>query len=286
MRFVNIQFGTMQSEENQMINKMIRWFLVCSFLLGASPVLATPAIKLAIREVLERASQKSGHEITEKSVREAMERTLEQSAAKYGEKALAAAADGGLELIEATTKYGDDVMRLAVNASPNARRVLALKTEALLPLARRVGPDALELEAKVPGLAGNVFATFGDDAGKIIARNVPTDDIPRLLKYAEKADSQPTRDLLLQTYQKEGKTLFERIPAKLVLAGGLTATMLYGTHNITKPIGDTLGKNPDLVSRVLNRAVIVSGVVIVIIVILLLWRFNLMPWHRKQKKKN
>jgi hypothetical protein len=281
-----MQFEAIQSEDKNMMNKMMKCFLFCALLLVASSVIAGPIAKIAIREALEKASQKSGRAITGSSVRETTELALAQSAEKYGDKALAAAADGGLELIEATTKYGDDVMRLAVDASPDARRVLALKTEALLPLARRVGPDALELEAKSPGLAGKIFATFGDDAGKIIARNVPPEDIPRLLKYAEKADSQPTRDLLLQTYQKEGKTLFERIPARFVLAGGLTAAMLYGTHNITKPIGDTLGKNPDLVSQVLNRAVIVSGVVIVIIVILLLWRFNLMPWHRKQKKKN
>jgi hypothetical protein len=274
----------MQSEVNKMMHKIMKWFLVCTFLLGVTSAFAGPAVKIAIREALELASRKSGREIAATSVRETAERTLEQSAAKYGNKALAAAGDGGLELIEATTKYGDDVMRLAVDASPAARRVFALNTEALLPLARRVGPEALELEAKVPGLAGNVFSTFGDDAGKIIARNVPPDDIPRLLKYGEKADSQTTRQLLLQTYQKEGKTLFERIPAKLVLAGGLTAAMLYGTHNVTKPIGDTLGRNPDLVGQVLNRAIIVAGIVVVIIVIMLLWRFNLMPWQRKTKK--
>jgi len=265
--------------------KSIRWLLVCTFLLGASSVFAGPEVKIAIREALELASHKSGRKITETSVRETTERTLEQSVAKYGDKALAAAGDGGLELIEATTKYGDDVMRLAVDASPAARRVLALNTEALLPLARRVGPDAIELEAKAPGLAGNVFSIFGDDAGKIIAKQVPQEDIPRLLKYAEKADSQPTRNLLLQTYQKEGKTIFERIPAKLVLAGGLTAAMLYGTHNVTKPIGDTLAGNQGLVGQVLNHALTVSGVVIIIIAILLLWRFNLMPWQRKPKNK-
>ena len=268
-----------------MIYKITKWFLVCMILLGTSPLLAGPAVKITVREALELASQKSGRKITEASVRDTTERTLEQSVAKYGDKALAAVGDGGLELIEATTRYGDDVMRLAVDASPAARRVLALNTEALLPLARRVGPDALELEAKAPGLAEKVFSTFGDNAGKIIAKQVPPDDIPRLLKYAEKADSQPTRDLLIKEYQSQGKTLFERIPAKLVLASGLTAAMLYATHNLTAPISDGLDKNPDIIERVLNHATTVAGFVIVIISILLLWRFNLMPWQRKREKK-
>ena len=267
------------------MHKIITLLAVCMFLLVAPSAFSGPEIKIAIREALELASRKSGREIAEISVRETTERALEQSAAKFGNKVLVAAGDGGLELIDGTIKYGDDVMRLAVDASPAARRVFALNTEALLPLARRVGPEALELEAKAPGLAGHIFATFGDNAGKIIAKNVPPDDIPRLLKYAEKADSQTTRELLHQTYQKEGKTLFERIPAKLVLAGGLTAAMLYGTHNVTKPIRDTLAGNQGLVGQVLNHAVTVSGVVVVIIAILLLWRFNLMPWQRKPKNK-
>jgi len=278
----------MRSEENQMIHKIMKWFLVCTFLLGAPSVFAGPAVKTTIREALELASHKSGRKITETSVRETTERTLEHSTSRYGDKALAAAGDGGLELIEATTKYGDDVMRLAVDATPAARRVFALNTEALLPLARRVGPDALELEAKVPGLAGSVFSTFGDDAGKIIAKHVPPDDIPRLLKYAEKADSQPTRDLLLQAYQKEGKTLFERIPAKLVLAGGLTAAMLYGTHRITEPAqaaAEQIRKGPDIAKHALSQFIAWGAVVILLVIFLLLWRFGLMPWQRKPEKK-
>jgi len=261
----------------------MKLMVLCAFGVFSSLAAAEPVVKIAVREALELAFRKSGREIADKSAREAMELTLERNAAKFGDKVLSAAGDGGLELIEATAKYGDDVMQFAVEASPGARRILALNAETLLPLARRVGPEALEVEAKAPGLASKIFASFGDDAGKIIANSVPGDDLPRLLTYAEKADSQATRELLLKAYKKEGKTLFERIPAKLVLATGLTAALLYGTVIVTTPIGHTIDKNPEVVKEVLNHSINVFGIIIGLVVILLLWRFSLLPWHRKKK---
>jgi hypothetical protein len=261
--------------------------ILCTFCLISSLSFGQSARTVAVREAVELASRKSGREIAQVSAREATENALARSAATFGDKALVAAADGGLELIEATVKYGDDVMKYALEASPNARRVFALNAETLLPLARRVGPEALEVEAKAPGLAGKVFTSFGDDAGKVIAKSVPADDLPRLVTYAEKADSQATRELLLQTYQKEGKTLFERIPAKLVLAGGLTASMLYGTHRVTKPavaIADAIKDDPAAASDVAKYGIRIVGLIVVIVVVLLFWRFNLMPWHRHTAK--
>ncbi|MGO9203790.1 MAG: hypothetical protein ACLQM8_24990 [Limisphaerales bacterium] len=251
--------------------------------LGSLCAPAAPGVSVAVREAFELAARRSGRKIPESSAREAGERILERSVAKFGDKALAAAGDGGLELIEATAKYGDDVMRFGVVASPAARRVLALSAEDLLPLARRIGPEALELETKVPGHAAKVFAVFGEDAGKIIAKNVPADDIPRLLSYAEKADSQATRRLLLECYQKEGKQLFERIPPRLMLAGGLTAAMLYGTHGIITAIKQAIAQHPLIAQAVVNHAFTVFAVIFALIAILLLWRFGLLPWQRKTR---
>lgn len=249
--------------------------------LGASSAFAIPGGSVAVREALELAMQKSGREAAKKTALEGAEQTLTRSAAKFGNKALSAAGDGGLELIEATAKHGDDVMKFAVDASPAARRVLALNTDRLLPLARRVGSEALEIEAKAPGLAGDVFSVFGDDAGKIIARSVPSEDIPRLLKYAEKADSSAARKLLLESYQKEGKMIFERITPGQIVAGGLTASMLYGTHRSTDIIRDWLDKHPELAGAGLDHGINVFSSIFVLITILLMWRFRLLPWHHK-----
>ena len=118
-------------------------------------------------------------------------------------------------------------MRAAVEATPLARRALALRPREILPLVRELGTEAAELEAKSPGLARRVFASFGDDGARQIARQVPAEDLPRLLAYAEKADTPETRRVLLQAYEKEGPAFFERIPPKLVLASGLSVATIY-----------------------------------------------------------
>ena len=253
--------------------------LVCLLLMAIPPAEAAPAARIAVRKALELAEKTSVRRVAGASVREAGEKLLERGSAKYGDKILAAAADGGLELIEAAAKHGDDVLRIAAEASPAARRVLGLNAEALLPLARRFGPEALELEARAPGIAGRIFAAFGDDAGKLIARSVPADDLPRLLAYAEKADSPATRKLLLETYRKEGPDIFKRLPPLFVIAAGLSASMLYGTHNLTRPVHDALASNPESVPGIVRHGLTIFGIVSGLVVLLLLWRFKLMPWH-------
>ena len=74
-----------------------------------------------------------------------------------------------MELIEAAATHGDEVMSLAVKASPAARRVFALNAESLLPLARRYGHEVLELEAKAPGLGERAFTVFGEQDAKLVA---------------------------------------------------------------------------------------------------------------------
>lgn len=263
------------------IGPILNWAIALAILLECSVNLRAAVPSVAIREALKLAAEKSGRELAEASGRQAAESVLERSVARFGDVALRAAADGGLELIEAAAKHGDDVMKLAVEVSPAARRVFALETEALLPLARRIGPEALELEAKAPGKAAKVLQVFGDDAGKVIAKSVPAEDLPRLLTYAEKADSPATRKLLLTAYQKEGKSLFERIPAKLVLAGGVTATMLYGTHRGTQP----LQGNPNLFAQVAKHLGNLLIVLLGVLAFLVLWRFRLLPWHAKAPEK-
>jgi hypothetical protein len=187
-----------------------------------------------------------------------------------------------VELVEATAKYGDDVMRVAIDATPAARRALALEPGRMLPLVRELGEEALEIEAKSPGLARRAFTTFGDDGARQVARQVPADDLPRLLKYAEQADTPETRHLLLDAYKKEGTSIFERIPASLVLATGLTASMIYGTHRATAPLdatADAIRDNPDIARDTAIGFVWVFGIVAVLVTLFVLFAFRLTPWH-------
>jgi hypothetical protein len=262
------------------------------FLLETTQGLASPTSKLT-REVVERvlreSAERSRREVLKGTERRSAIETLERLSGKYGDDVLKLAHDGGLELIEAVPRFGDEVFEIAIKASPEARRALARGIPELLPLAKSVGVEAIELEARTPGLALKTFSTFGDNGGRIIAKSAPTEDVPRLLSYGDKADSKATRDLLLEQYQKEGKSIFERIPAKLVLAHGLSAAMLYGTHRGTDPLqatGDAIRKNKDLAKDAITQFSLFGGLVVLVLTALLLWRFGLMPWQRPKVAAN
>jgi hypothetical protein len=252
---------------------------------GVAP--AAPGVGTLVREAVEMAFRKSGREVVERASREAAEEAVEKGVTKYGSRAAQAVADGGMELVEASAKYGDDVMRVAVEASPAARRALALEPGRMLPLVREFGGEAIELEAKSPGLARRMFTSFGDDGARQIARQVPAEDMPRLLAYAEKADSAETRRLLLEAYAKQGPSIFERIPANLVLATGLTGAMLYGTHRVTSPvaaIGDAMRNDPTLARDVSNGFLWIYGTVAILATVFVLASFRLTPWHATRER--
>jgi hypothetical protein len=243
---------------------------------------AGPGVGTLVREAVEMAFRKSGREVVERAAREAVEEAVEKGVAKYGPRAAQAVADGGMEIVEASARYGDDVMRVAVEASPAARRALALEPGRMLPLVREFGEEAIELEAKSPGLARRTFTNFGEDGARQIARHVPAADMPRLLTYAEKADTPETRRLLLEAYKKEGPSIFQRIPASLVLATGLSASMIYGTHRATEPVaamGDAMRSDPDLARDVSNGFLWIFGAVAVLATVFILASFRLTPWH-------
>lgn len=260
--------------------------LLVAFLLQPIEGIASPSSTIT-RELLERvlreSAERSGRDLLEEGAKKSAIETLERLAGRYGDDALKVARDGGLELIEAVPRLGDEVFEIAIKASPEARRAFARELPELFPLAKRVGVEALELEARTPGLALKTFSTFGDEGGKIVAKSAPSEDVPRLLSYGEKADSKATRDLLIDRYEKEGKSIFERIPPKLVLASGLSASMLYGTHRGTEPFqatGDAIRENDDLAKNAVSQFGMIGGGIVLILAALLLWRFGLMPWQR------
>ena len=251
---------------------------ICAVLatLGAALPAQADVTATLIRETLELAARRSHRELLKQGAREAGEQAVESAVKRYGPKAATAIADGGLELLEAGARYGDDVMRVAVEASPAARRALAIDAGNLVPLVRELGPEALEIEAKAPGLARNLFANFGPDNARRIATQVPAEDLPRLVTYANRADSPATRQLLLEAYQKEGPSLFQRIPAKLVLAGGVTASMIYGTHRLTSPavaVAQQISENPHLAQRVIDWLGWLGGILLLTVSGAVIWRY-------------
>ncbi len=255
---------------------------------GASHAVIGPALKAGSKfldDALEAAAKVSGKPLSP-AARNLAVSQLRNAAVKHGDEVLLAARKGGLELMEVAGKYGDDVWQFASKV-PAGARALAMRPRELLPLTRRIGTEVLQVEAKAPGLTVHVVKNFGDDGVSYFAKHVPADDATRLIGYAEKAESPAVRKALLQAYKKEGKSLFERIPPKLVLATGLTAAMLYGTHRVTEPaaaLSDAIREQPDVAHTAVQQFTMWGAVGGVIVIVLLLWRFGMMPWHGKRAK--
>ena len=258
---------------------------------GAMASAMTKVTREVLEEALEKMAVWSGKEAAEREIKEkALLEVMERLGRTYGDDViLKIVREGGEEALEAVAKYGDDVIEIFRRSSPTARRALARSLPELLPLARRVGVEALELEAKAPGLALDVFRVFGDDAGKAVAKSAPLKDLPRLLQYAEKADSPATRDALWQQCKKDGTSkVLDRLP-RFIVAGGLTTAMIYGVHRGTAPsVADAETRREDaknggeMAYRRWRYSVNLAGGIVLGIALVLLWRFRLMPWHGKR----
>ena len=224
-----------------------RRLIIVTILALLLATLKAPAQSVLVRgaeAALEGAVRVSGPAL-EPAARKIARESLERAALHVGDDALRAARSGGLELGEAAAVHGDEIWRIAAKASPEGARALALRPGELLPIARRIGPEVIELEAKVSGLSVHVSQQFGDDAVRYFAVQVPAKDATRLVGLAQRADSQATRELLLNTYKDKGAAFLQRLDWKVVLATGLSTAMITGTYKVSDGIQDGLKKVAD-----------------------------------------
>jgi len=216
---------------------------------------AAKAAATAIDHALNAAAKVSGRTLPQEARILAL-RELDKAALKHGHQVLDAARAGGLELLEVAAKHGDDVWTFSAKV-PEAARLLATRPHELLPLTRRIGTEVLEIEAKNPGLAKKVVEHFGDDAVKHLAKNAPPEDIAKLAGFAAKADNPATKKLLLQNYLEGGTRFLAKLPAKHILATGLAASMIIGTHQISDGIQEglitTAKESPEVFASTVDR---------------------------------
>ena len=209
----------------------------------------------AVEETLEAAAKRSGR-VLSKSAEKKLGLELLEIAGKHGDDVMTLVREGGLEVLEQGAKHGDDFWRMC-RQCPGASRALALRADDLIPLAKRIGPEVLQIEARTPGMAVRVAEEFGDDAVKVLARQNPQ-DTTRLLGYAAKADSPETAQLLYKTYSQSSNPagFLERLSWKQIMAGGLTASMVVAAGGAAAgmyQIGDGLQeglRNPEAAIRV------------------------------------
>jgi len=152
----------------------------------------------------------------------------------------------------------------------------------LLPAIRRVGPELLELEARHPAIALRATRAFGDDAVRYLAKEVPSSDLPRLVGFAERADSPATRKLLLEAYRRDGPVILRKLDWKVVLATGLSAAMITGAHQVSDGIQDSLttlasdhpGKVPVAIGALTSPLRTLARTIAVVVGLGILWQFR------------
>ena len=264
---------------------------------------AGKAVVKVVEETLEAAAKKSG-KVLSKTAESKLGRELVEAAAKYGDDVMPLVREGGLEVLEQGAKHGDDFWRLCKEV-PAGSRALALHADELMPLARRIGPDVLKLESRVPGMTARIAGEFGDDAVKLLAKQ-PPQDVTRLLGYAAKADSSETGRLLYETYAKSADpgAFLARLNWKHIMAGGLTAAMITGAwktgsaaETFAEKVGDATetlaAEHPETCAKVFDKLTLPIRILLFAVGGLLIWmllplaiRFHRIVSPRNAQKKS
>ncbi|MBN2451016.1 MAG: hypothetical protein JXR77_11540 [Lentisphaeria bacterium] len=217
------------------------------------PVHASPArvARALADDAVEAAAKLSGRSVTP-AARAAAREAVERAAVRHGDDALRALRRGGIELSEAAATHGDDIWRFAA-ACPQGARALALRPSELLPLVRDLGPDVLRLDAKAPGLSTRAIKVFGRDAIPVLAARVPAADVPRLVGFAERANTPAAAQALLDQYLRKGPMVLERLDWKVVMAVGLSTAAVVAAHETSDGVQESLQamseNSPDMARR-------------------------------------
>ena len=180
-------------------------------------------------------------QVAKQSVKQATKQAAKQ-ATKHGVKTF------GREAAESGVKAG---------LKQGAKALVKNSDNVALPLMKRAALETAEHGATSPKIMQKLVVNFGDDATLKIMKKVPQSEMPMFLRYVEAADSPATRKLFMECYEKEGADIFKRITPKMVLATGLSAAMIYGTHRATSPMvaaADSIENNPEVAKDVVNKA--------------------------------
>lgn len=186
----------------------------------------------AIDEVIEIANKLSGKKVLSSASKRKLTQQLTKEVALHGDDALRATKMGGIELVEAATKYGDDVYKFAKKV-PGATRTLALHADELVPLTRRLGTNVLTIEAKAPGLTKHIISNFGDDAVKVFAKKIDPKNMTKLVGYAERCTSKEAKKLLLKECIKTDGKILKHLNWKHIMSGGLSVAMITSAYKVS-----------------------------------------------------
>lgn len=152
--------------------------------------------------------------------REAAEASARRGAAQTGARLAAPTVRGGTEAAEAATRG----TRIAGGAGARSGIPKGLS--------RTLGPHALALEQRAPGLGARAADLFGEEGARVIAGTPKLDDLPTLIAYAEKADTPATRQLLLERWRETNGEILKRLDWKVVAASGVSIALITAAYQV------------------------------------------------------
>lgn len=158
-----------------------------------------------------------------------LKKNFNNAVKKYGYDGIRVFNSNGISITETAVKYGNDVWDICIR-NPQYSKLLLSKTDDLLPLVRQYGDDILKLESKSAGISKKVIENFGANNIKYIAGK-NSDEILKLVSYANRTDKSSTKELLLKKFTENGSSFFNNIDSKKVLTYGLTASMIIAATN-------------------------------------------------------
>lgn len=206
--------------------------------------------------VVSRIAIAAGDEALERGAREAAESAAAGAVKRLGiEGAEQAARRGGVALLQAGAKHGDEFWDLARRV-PEASRYLASQPDQALALARRYGDDAVRLESRLPGVGRDAAQMFGKDRLGTLAQASPV-EAGALVSFAKRADTAATRDALFDTWRRRGGAVLTELDKHKVLI--LTAGLTMGMIKVADGLEDGVRSIPEKVPQAVESAASKAG---------------------------
>ncbi|NBV87200.1 MAG: hypothetical protein EBS01_13270 [Verrucomicrobia bacterium] len=224
-------------------------------------VLAQPAKASVASEILEKLIVLSGKAL-DPAAHAVARQTLERGVVLCGESAGLAAKKGGLALVEAAARHGDEVWRLA-KICEGAPEALAARADTILEVAGRWGRDAACLEIKAPGCAEVLARKLGAaEMGELVSKAAP-EEIKRLAVLSAQCSAEEAR--VAAGLWRQGNTrVLERLSVPRIAAYGLSAAAVIAAvqvpaealHFLESALTATLGTPLAVVSWIFVLAVL------------------------------
>ena len=253
------------------MKKLIFWFGLMIALAAALPLHAVPvnAARKTVTKTVQIAAKRSGRVLTP-AARIAMEKAAAKAFAQYGDDVLRVLEKGGLEALKQGERHGKDFWKLCAHATPHGARSLALHADTLMPIARRIGPEFVTLEGKVPGLAAECVRLLGDDAAKSLA-HVPAGEITQLVGYARRANSPQTVSVLNEAYRKSNGKVLKYLNWKHIMAGGLSIGAVVAAYKLSGGVAELAEKHPERLERIIDKWTWPFRLALLVFLMLILW---------------